>query len=379
LTNRLTQSRGPVVVLTDQPVDYRNPRVIAVVPDRPVRNVGIALIAAGTEPHPQVMVRLKNDSPAKSVHLRVASGAAVVDRDVIFTGDSATIFVDLPALADTVTAEIVSDDDIPADNIARLTRQHTGITLDVAGGVAPEVRRLADVFNRNRPGGRHLLLSDLPTPGQGVQVVGGAGGDETLVALTTRENPLTTGVSAWPGPATDAKPPTDFRVIVERGGRPMVAVHESSPRQIWTNLDLSKWSRTTDFVVFFGNVFESFRADGGDDFVSSPPVPLGTEWKRVDDRAVPANVPLGLWPGLYQSDDGRMLAINAPVEWSKGMGGPSSVDPDLVLVHSRQGRVSLIPVTCDFALMSIFGALFVWPRRGNVIHRSVGLPDSRRL
>jgi hypothetical protein len=184
-----------------------------------------------------------------------------------------------------------------------------------------------------------------------------------LTALTTASDSLTAGVTAWPGRAIDADPPGGFRTLVRRNDHALVAVSESSPRQVWVNLDLREWSRTTDFVVFFGNVFESFRGGSGDQFVSSSPVSLGREWKRVDDGPAPSGVCPGLWPGLYRSDDGRLLAINAPVGAPAAVGKPAGDVPRPDPSRAIHGGVSLTPVVCWMALSAIVAAVFLLPRR----------------
>jgi hypothetical protein len=362
VTSQLAEARGPVVVLSDQPIDRSSARVIQIAPERGLDNIGIEFLAARASPHPQVMVRLRNHSATKTVQLRVQSGRNVADRIVHFTGNSAAEFIDMPALEDSVSAAISSSDDIPADNAAWLTRERSGVTLDVTGGVPNDVRRMAEVFARHRPAGRHVLISDMPLPNDqpGVQIVTGNGSGEPLIPVTTIDNQLVSGVTVWPGPAGDLKPPAGFRPVVERAGVPLVAQRESSPRQIWINLNLATWGRTTDFVIFFSDVFESFRSGSGSDFVSSTPVLLGPEWKRVDGRPAPANVPLGLWPGLYRSEDGRLLAVDAPAPQITSLSDQAS--SPLKISNAVRKGFPLAAVLCCGALVCLLIGMARWPR-----------------
>ncbi len=317
LADRLRLSQGLVIVLSDQAIDRSNPRVVQIMPDSPLRGIGIATLAARSVPTPQVMVRLMNSSARKSVHLRVHSGSITINREVQLRGKFTTEFVDLSKLADTVTASIDGDDDQNIDHAAWLVVQSTGITLDVVGTVPAELRRMAAVFMRDRPltaGSEHVMISDQPIPPDqmGIQIVQSgeamnAGRGNVLVL----PNAVTQAVTTWPVFAANVKPPAGFDIVVSRQNVPMVAVHEQSPRQVWVNLDVSKWSRTIDFVIFFSNVFDCLKGASNNEFIAISPTPLGPSWKIVDSHFAPVNLQPGLWPGIYQSSDNRLVAVNA--------------------------------------------------------------------
>jgi hypothetical protein len=378
--DRLRQTSGPVVVLTDQPLDLSDPRLFVIRPVRPPENIAITLMAATLQPHPQVMVRLQNQSSEKTVQLRVQSGSNAIERDVHFDGSSATEFVDLPALGDVVSAEVETrNDDIPADDAAWLTRELPGITLDVASGAPAELQRMAAVFSRHRPSGHHVLLTDqdLPAGVEGAVIVPGNGDDLPSVPLTSTDSSLTTGVATWPGPAAKIKPPADFQIVVQRGGLPLVAIHQAVPRQLWVNLNLTTWSRTTDFVVFFSNLFEWFRGSRSDEFVSTSPKTLGPEWKRIDERQAPRDAMPGLWPGLYRSVDGRLVAINAPIAPLTFKADNETIAVPASVFPAAHVGISLMPLYCWISLIAACTSVAHWPRKdaGITVSRSAAVPS----
>jgi hypothetical protein len=365
VNDRLHQSRGPVMVLTDQTLDGADGRAIRIAPDRAVKNIGITAISARAIPHPQVMLRLTNNANESSVHLSVRSGATVVEKEVNFTGGSATELIDFPKFGDSVDAEIISHDDIPADDAVWLTRIASGVSFDLTGGVPAEVRRIATIYMHNRPAGSHVLVSDRAVPAgqRGIEIVPGNLNSMAIIPLTTAIDPLTIGVMAWPGPAAaNAKPPDGDRILLQRDGVALVAAHESSLRQIWINLDLATWSRTTDFVVFFSNVFESFRSNGPEDFASVAPVLLGPEWKKTDELPSPEGVPPGLWPGLYRSDDGRLLAVDALVPPMSQTATPVKNITGSAVNHAVNAGLPLSPFLCCLALLGVVSSAICWPR-----------------
>jgi len=82
VADQLRQTRGCVVVLSDQKLAISNSRIMQIVPDKPVPEVAIIRLAARSRPHPQVMIRLENRSLMKSIRLRVSSGDVKSDREV---------------------------------------------------------------------------------------------------------------------------------------------------------------------------------------------------------------------------------------------------------------------------------------------------------
>ncbi len=351
----LRRSSGPVIVLSDQPVQSAlGDRMIQIAPAEPRRNTGIDTLAARQGERRQVMVRLVNDSAAKSVRLRVRSGAVTMERDVSLTKKSVDTFFDLPSLDQIVSAEIESDDDdVPADNAAWLVRQPRGARIDVAGDVSNDVRRFAAIYAAQRPGFTRIMVTGatLPAGQVGLQLVPTKSGRAVISSpLTTVANAITQNVIAWPDAAAAVSEPPGYQVLVRRDGKPLVAVTRNGPRQVWVNLNETDWTGTIDFVVFFSNVFDWLRGGGVEEFTSISPTLLDPEWKRLPGKPRPAGVAAGLWPGVYQSDGGKPLAVNA-----RPLALPSVVDPGGAgrprnATRVARQTVSLSGILCLFAL-----------------------------
>ena len=165
-----------VLVLTDQPSSVQDDRVIRVTPTTGVRNAHIVTIAARETPSAEVMVRLRGGPGFGAAKLRVTSGEQRVERNMRIPESGETNeFIDLPRLASSVKAELLIDDDQPADNAAWLAREASWPRMEARIPLPAHLRRFVDVYAKQRPRGeaskRVVIVpsvGDLPGDGPGV-------------------------------------------------------------------------------------------------------------------------------------------------------------------------------------------------------------------
>ena len=128
---------------------------------------------------------------------------------------------------------------------------------------------------------------------------------------------------------------------------------------MWVGFDGAAWPQSVDFVVFWKQVLD-WVGDAGDEYASSPPAALDGSWHLRDGSQAPANVTPGLWPGIYQRNDGSMMAVSAP-----DLPPPGPVPPissyNVHLLH-RSGFAAA-PLLLTAAVLALAAAALTWPRR----------------
>ena len=347
--------RGRILVLTDHAVGGHDGRVLTVGPERPAGGVGIVSVAARDRPRPQVMVRLVNRSTRSTAVVRVTSGTASTERAVPLpaTGRTTAVYVDVRRLGPTVGVWV---DDATIDGRAWLASRDEGAEVVATPDAPAAVARMTAVYNRSLAAGprRTIVVSDrLPSPDQPGVCVTDAGPAGGMEAVRVSNHPVTDGVTDWPGGG--GAMPAGFRPIVTRGGRPVVAVRDGPPWQVWAAVDVGRMSMSADWVVFLANAFR-WVGGAGDRYAAVAPQLLGAGWERVDSGPAPAGVEPGLWPGLYRSQDGETIAVNAPARGVARQGGGETAPPPPVAVGRRLGGlVSAVAVGC----LAVGAA--VWP------------------
>jgi hypothetical protein len=158
-----------------------------------------------------------------------------------------------------------------------------------------------------------------------------------------------------------AAAPAGFTPVVSIGDRVAVAVRET-PRQAWVAIESATFPRRADYVVFWTNLFD-WLGQGGDAFVSHPIGLLGDEWRRLTDG--PPGTEPGLWPGVYERDDGTLRAVNAGAHTKPAL-PPMTDDWQQRLARLASGRVGgrpLSPYLLITALACALGAALQWPGR----------------
>jgi hypothetical protein len=289
-------------------------------------------------------------------------------------------FVDLAKLGETVRADLLIDDDQPADDSAWLVRESSWPRLEVRTPLAAHVQRMVDVYAKQRrpaDGSKRLVIastiSELPSGDTGV-VVARTSGDSSESKLPTppevTNHLLARGVS-WSDVGTPAiateELPAGWTPIVRSGGKVWVAVREQPIRGVWVGFDTSLWSRFSDFVVFWANVF-NWAGSGAGRFAAYPVGSLEEEqWTPVELARFVAEPQQGLWPGLYRRGDGVLRAINAPdvpIPPARDTGWRDRLSKFAAeRGQAGAGQFELAPVGLLAALVCLGLAAVLWKRR----------------
>jgi hypothetical protein len=124
---RLANTTGAVIVISDRQLPFDDSRLIQFSPDLPADDVGIVKIAARETPTPEVMVRIRNDSDRKSLGLVVTSGSQRIQKtlDLPPRRGEQNYFLDLPKFDAVIEAALDVKDDQPADKRAWVGREGT--------------------------------------------------------------------------------------------------------------------------------------------------------------------------------------------------------------------------------------------------------------
>jgi hypothetical protein len=357
VADELHQARGPIVVLSDQPLHISDSRIIQIVPDAPIPNVAITQLAARLLPHPQVMIGLENHSDLRFAHIIVTSGSVKIERQIVLKNRQDE-FIDLPGLNTWITAELDQQPSSSPWSKAFLVRQSAGVQLSVLGDVPVPVKHMAEVYSKDRPaqpGSPNVFISDrlLPVRQAGIWVESVLDAD-AVGSATALPHTVTRNVKTWPTRGKSGNAPSGFKPVVTLGEDPIVAVRESPAHQLWIRADLSGWEKTPDFVIFFANALD-WIADADQQYTSTSPTLLGTDWKSANGVG---RVPTGAWPGLFHSESGTWLAVNAGKypSVSTVKTTPADIHPAGIL---RQHK-SLQSAVIACALLSVMVAVSIW-------------------
>ena len=365
VTASLARDGNLIIAITDVSLPA-NPRVLTVSPRRPLTNVGIASFAVSDGPHPQAMVRVRNRSNDRAAKITIVGGPTPTSRSFKLPnpGDDCDVFIDLPGpLADVVTATLVAEHTSPVNDHAQVVRTPGGpLRWSTVGSVPDSVKRMIDVYSRLRPPRIDAATATVrldTTDGEmaGVRLVTSRTtptGQATPVVTPDR---LTADVRTWPPPADGAaSAPAGWRVLVRSGDTPLLAA-AADGRQVWFNGRLDRWATTSDFVVFFANVLDAI-ADGSGEWAADLPRELPTAWRA--ELPMPADAPLGDWPGVYAGPAGR-VALNAPPLPPRQPTAASSLS-----LLPTVGNVATATITAWLAAVAVvLGCIaFTFPLRG---------------
>jgi hypothetical protein len=283
----LQASDWPVVLLSDQHLNFDDPRLLQIAPQTTPRNVGIVRAAARNVPSPQLMLRLRNDSPFASpiVRLSIDGTESLVSIELPPPGTEGDRFIDLPKPARRIEVELRLDDDILADNRATLALTESWPRIDAAADLPDEVRRMIATYTKLRPPGAdapavNVTMDHLPEAAPGAVVSSGPH-PVSSDNLEVQDHPINTSVdwrkslgNATAGPA----PGSRWRPIVSRGPDTLVAVRELPARQVFVGFSSETFGRTSDFVIFWTNALDWLG--GG-----------GENWRVSLTQAIPVTPP----------------------------------------------------------------------------------------
>ena len=368
-TRALRESSGPVVVISDQPLNLDDARLVHVVPVNAPSNVGIVQFAVRESPAAQAMVRLRNESPLRKAVLRLLSDDqehARLELELPPTGER-DYFLDLPTLGRVITAELEATDDLAADNRASVVRERSWPLLQPRSPLPAEVRRMIETYSRTRPATPNSPRVSIVTntgsvvtePTAILASTPSIAGSSQPVHVTS--HPVTHSINTWPAvkPAPLPEGPA-WTPLVRRGDDDvLIAARDQPAKQVWVSFHSPEWAATTDFVILWTNIFD-WLGEGGEHFASSPIGLLGPEWTIAAATPEP-----GLWPSVYRRSDGALRAVNAldvripkavTTDWKARLQSASN------LTTANASSIPLFPWLLLASLLAICLAAFAWPR-----------------
>ncbi|HWP40575.1 MAG TPA: hypothetical protein VNL70_06575 [Tepidisphaeraceae bacterium] len=301
--NELHRAAGAVVVLSDQPLDLNDDRLVQIAPETAASNVGIVMVSARPMPPSppgrlsavQIMVRVRNDSSFSQAALRAFGEDISVSQPIPLppTGQEANYFIDMPDAPGTIelALETPLPDSLAVDNRATLQRTQSWPMIEVGGELPAEVLRMLRVYGRIRPsseGSARVTVSTEDVAGPAVIVAGAGGSLGPWPEVRVEDHPVAREVDwrqALSG-ASLARLPDEagWHAVVMAAERPVVAVQEAPWRRVWVGMMSDRWPRSTDFVVFWTNALdwvgqgqELYRAE----YVQAVPMPpaIQTNWQ----------------------------------------------------------------------------------------------------
>ena len=326
VADQLRKTSGPVIVLSDQQLTISDLRIVQFRPGNSAPAVAITLFAARAVPSPSVMVRLENHSKMKTVQLLIHWGTQTLQREVTLTptGTAQDLFFEMPAnldSGDTIEAELQNAAAEDAWGRAYLVRQSPGIRLSIESDLPASVQKLAGVYTKDRPAADDALLVFIRAASSDVLHKDGwektAGmwvsdepGETGLTADLVRPHAITRNVNAWPFSESSSSAPAGFVPLVSAGKNDLVAVRDEPARQVWVSGDFRQWEKQIAFVVFFANALE-WIVQQKQQYAAVEPAMLGSGWQSIQPVKVPWKIEPGEWPGVYRSEQGKKVAVNA--------------------------------------------------------------------
>ncbi|HEY1921954.1 MAG TPA: hypothetical protein VGG44_04250, partial [Tepidisphaeraceae bacterium] len=330
----LRTSDAPVILLSNQTIELNDPRLIQFTSQTPATNVGIDLLSIRASPKAQAMIRLFNQSNLNAATLILRSDGIVVQSQQITlppVGLKQDYFVDLPAAPQVVEAEIQCDDSIKINHRAWAIRSQAWPIIEPLQYLSPELTRLIEVYGRHRipsENSPHIVVTTdlalIPANTPAAILASESTGSATLSiihSLTVRDDLPNIPSLDWShilAGATISPPPSqestqDWQPIISANGSPVVAIRDTSTKQVWIGFHANDFARQPDFVIFWSAIFDWLGSANSPEYTSQTIGPITSNWRLQQ----PTDIPLsptdnGLIPGLYKSASGALLAINAP-------------------------------------------------------------------
>ena len=374
LHDQLQTADGPLIVISDRRLNIVDPRLIQFSPDREVENVGIKQFTAREHPSPQVMVRLRNDSSRTSVTLTVTSGEQLTRQvlELPARGSEKDYFLDLARFDAVIEASLEGADDQPADDKAWLVREGSFPASKARASLAPEIRRMVEVYARERPPSAAPATvaivaseADLPIEAPAV-LVAPPSGDKASGTVNAVAHPITANVDWLTFPATvltAGEPPRGWMPLVTVGGHVIVAARAEPVRQVWVGFDASTaWTATPDFVIFWANIL-GWAGQGKERFVAYSLNEREQGW-LPSERFPAAHSSAELWPGVYQSPLGELRTFNAPSPIPQiGQTTPDWRERLALLASSSKNGFNASPWLGVMALVGLVITAATWKRR----------------
>ncbi len=321
---KLKESTGLVISISDQPIDISDPRLIQCSPSTPVDAILISRIAARDKPAAQIMVELLNESSRSNANVQITTDGQTLSRavDLPPRGQRASYFFDSKNLGDRIEASVI-DGGAPASNHAWLVREGSFPKVQIETTLDPGIQRMIEVYSRNRPptNGAQTVrvcgsLQDLPDDGTGI-VVSQSRESVPFQSLSFASHPILEHVDlksiSADGLMISSGAPQGWTPLISMGDRILAAYRTEPHRAVWIGFDSPAWERTPDFVIFWANLLDWVGA-GGQGYVSHPLTDVNPAWQMISPTGLSPAPVSGQWPGLYKTgNDGQIVAVNAPV------------------------------------------------------------------
>jgi hypothetical protein len=360
-----------VFVISDQPIELSDPRIVRIAPEEAIDEVGISRLTARESPSPQVMVSVLNQSSQTAASLQIAT-AGQVERETIELpppGTSRDYFFSPPELGENVEASIKGVAGDVAGRRAWLARDVRSGVVESHVPLDPAIERMLQVYVRHRPttsGSPTIAIvsneADLAAGQRGVVVAPSS--DDTGAkagALEIVDHPVTRGIN-WGSlpllPATSDAPP-QFQSLVRVGGKTILAVADAPVRKVWIGFATDQWSAQAQFVIFWTNVLD-WIGQAGTQFTSFPLGEPMLDW-------LPMTGPAG-FPGIYQRADGALRAFNT---FELPLSSPPASTPDwrerLRALAARHAGHSMGGTIALLALVCLLLAFATWRQRPKIL------------
>jgi len=361
----------PIFLISDQPIQSVDPRIVRIAPDLALEDVGISFIAARESPAPQVMVRVLNQSDRKTATLDVITAGQHVRQGIQLPRPAASrdYFFTPPELGETIEASLACGDDLssdrlPGDNRAWLARVARWPAIESRIPLDPAIERMVSVYTRRRPpaeGSPTIDIvadpADLPGGQRGIIVAPSFADAATKGgSLEVTDHAITRGIDWGELPLIPATsdPPSGWEPLIRTGGTTILAAQAEPVRAVWVGFATDQWSTQTQFVILWTNVFD-WIGQGGREFSGFPLEQRGDDWN-------PLTSPEG-FAGIYQREDGAQRAFNSLAEPLRTERSAPDWQKRVIAAARRHGGQSISGQFSLAALFCLLCSLARWRKR----------------
>lgn len=321
---KLKESSGLVIVISDQPIEISDPRLIECPPSALVEAILTSQLAARDKPVAQIMVELLNESTRSKATVEITSDGLTLSREVRLPphGQRARFFFDGTRFGNQIEASVL-DGGAPANDHAWLVREGSYPKVQIETTLDSATQRMIDVYSHNRPPTADAevvrvcgSLQEMPGDGPAI-VVAPAGESAQFRPISFASHPILEHVDPKSIPADGLRfsstAPQGWTPLISMGDRVLVAFRTEPHRAVWIGFNSPAWERTPDFVIFWANLLD-WAGSGGQGYVSHQLTDLNPAWQMISSPGLSPAPISGQWPGLYKtSNEGQIVAVNAPV------------------------------------------------------------------
>jgi hypothetical protein len=311
---------SPVIVLTDQQFRVFDKRRLRIAPQGKPADISIAHISARISPLAQLMLTLRNQSPAKKMMLHVLCDnrqTAEQEVDLPPNGTTRDYFLPIDASAKQIRAQIEVIDDFIGDNTAYLVRRGSWPAIEPRTPLFAELQRLIEKYSKLRPPSdqsKRLAIVSALDAGADPQIILANIAAPAIGDVTMANHPITISLQNvdWKKLASAGLTEPigdDWKPLVQIAGKTAIAIRDTPSRQLWMGLQTQSIANTPEFVILWSNILD-WVGQGGEEFTAQETGNLDNSWTAPPDY--PPGLKPGWWPGIYRRSDGTLLAVNAP-------------------------------------------------------------------